>query len=142
MRLDVIRTAVQDKFKLNIKRKTRRAIYVTARTIYFKLSREFTTKSYDSIGDTLNKNHATVMHAMKIYDCWVFCKDTKNINKYKSIKTRLINNPPPEKYKKPNPCALQGLERWWRQKYFKEIGFKRYKRALINRNLRPKFYQE
>ena len=63
--MSTIRTAVQDEFKLNIKRKTRRHIYVVARTVYFKLCRDYTSFSLQGIGTTLKKDHATVLHACK-----------------------------------------------------------------------------
>ena len=53
--MSTIRTAVQDEFKINIKRKTRRHIYVVARTVYFKLCRDYTNFSLQRIGTTLQK---------------------------------------------------------------------------------------
>ena len=39
--------------------------HVYARTIYFKLCRERTHKTLKQIGESINKNHATVIHALK-----------------------------------------------------------------------------
>ena len=48
--------------KLNSPHRDRDHVY--ARTIYFKLCRERTHNTLKQIGDSINKNHATVLHAL------------------------------------------------------------------------------
>ena len=133
-----IRTAVQDEFKINIKSKCRQTNYVVARTIYFKLCKDFTGKSYDFIGSTLKKNHATVLHAVKnIYSCWEFCKttsqdDQKNINIFNKIKNRLEKDFNIQKKIKPITPNHRAMAAYWKNKYYKIKFYKRYDKAVIN----------
>jgi hypothetical protein len=48
--------------KLTASHRDREHVY--ARTIYFKLCRERTHKTLKEIGESINKNHATVLHAL------------------------------------------------------------------------------
>lgn len=50
---------------IEIDKNTRAREHVEGRALYFKLCRDHTSKSFHDIGATLNKNHATVMHAVK-----------------------------------------------------------------------------
>ena len=56
----VIRETTED-----ITSKSREQAVTDARAIYFKLVREHTNFSFKAIGESLNKNHATVIHAVK-----------------------------------------------------------------------------
>tara|TARA_B100001057_G_scaffold88852_1_gene85024 strand:+ start:2625 stop:3020 length:396 start_codon:yes stop_codon:yes gene_type:complete len=38
------------------------------RSIYYKLCKEFTFESLTKIGNTVNKDHATVIHGLKIFE--------------------------------------------------------------------------
>jgi biotin operon repressor len=63
--MDEIRKIVQHYFKLDISEKSRRFDLVFARACYFKICRDLTENSYQKIGASLGKNHATVMHGIK-----------------------------------------------------------------------------
>ena len=134
--MSTIRTAVQDEFKLNIKRKCRTRPYVIARTIYFKLCKDFTKYPYDKIGQTLGKNHATVLHAVKnIFECWEFCQQTsasekKHINKYKTIKERLEKNAKYIVRRSKSSRDYKKEAMYWKRKYFMLI-FKNNKRSKV-----------
>lgn len=65
--LQDIKQLVENETKLNLQTKTRKKEYVFARAIYFRLCKEFTTYSLASIGSTVNKDHATVLHGLKIF---------------------------------------------------------------------------
>lgn len=133
-----IRTAVQDEFKLNIKRKCRKRIYVTARTIYFKLCKEFTKYPYDNIGKTLGKDHATVLHAVKnIFQCWEFCQhtshvDKKHINIYNKIFIRLKTDLDNIKKRKVDTIDYRAQASYWKRKYLSLRPSSRYNKAVIN----------
>jgi hypothetical protein len=136
--MSTIRTAVQDEFKLNIKRKTRRHIYVVARTVYFKLCRDYTSFSLQGIGTTLKKDHATVLHAVdNIFESWVFCKDysakdEKYINIYNKIKKRLDTDLNSIKKKTVVSLDYKAQAEYWKRKYMKTHNIKRYHKAVIN----------
>jgi len=57
-----------DIFGVDIKKKSRKREYVYARACYYKLLRDKTACSLTSIGETLNKNHATVLHALREWE--------------------------------------------------------------------------
>ena len=133
-----IRTAVQDEFKLNIKRKSRKHIYVVARTVYFKLCKDFTDYSLQRIGMTLKKDHATVLHAINnIFESWIFCKnynvnDKKYINTYSKIKKRLHTDLESIQKKSHMPFDYKDQALFWRRKYLQSKNKKRYMNAVIN----------
>lgn len=60
--------------------------YTIARAVYYQLCREFTPLSLKSIGETLDQNHATVLHAVRnIFPSLKFYKDHKYIEVYNDI---------------------------------------------------------
>lgn len=63
--MDEIKKIIQNHFQLNISEKSRRFDLVFARACYFKICRDLTNNSYQKIGSSLGKNHATVMHGIK-----------------------------------------------------------------------------
>lgn len=65
---DVAKTIVDNYFGINIGRKTNQRKYVMARSIFYKILRYNTKMSYQDIANTFNKNHATVLHAIKQLD--------------------------------------------------------------------------
>lgn len=63
--MDEIKKIIQNHFQLDISEKSRRFDLVFARACYFKICRDLTNNSYQKIGSSLGKNHATVMHGIK-----------------------------------------------------------------------------
>jgi hypothetical protein len=69
MRHIEIKRIVDDYYNLDISRVTRRSLYVEARFMYFKLCMEFgDKKTLASIGASIKKDHATVLHGIKTLD--------------------------------------------------------------------------
>ena len=64
--------------------------FVEARAMYYKLLREYTNMTYFKIGKTVNKNHATVLHAANNFDWWLK-QDEGLLNVYTKIKERFRN---------------------------------------------------
>ncbi|QDP55107.1 MAG: putative bacterial DnaA helix-turn-helix protein [Prokaryotic dsDNA virus sp.] len=65
MNLNQILEYVQDRTGLDLQTKSRERSYVYARAVYFYLCREYTPLSTKKIGESLGKDHATVLHAIK-----------------------------------------------------------------------------
>ena len=65
---EIANTVVSEYYGLDIEEDTRKREYVTARSMYFKLLRENTRISFESIGRDLNRDHATVLHSLKQLD--------------------------------------------------------------------------
>ena len=62
---DLYKSIVEKHTKLKICKATRQFDFVFARSCYYYLCRNFGEMSFGKISATLNKNHATVMHALK-----------------------------------------------------------------------------
>ena len=74
---NVIMKMVNKKLGTNLykNRKSRKREYVEARSLYFKLMKDLTDMSLTSIGKTLQKDHALVIHAIKSYETYSFYEE-------------------------------------------------------------------
>ena len=64
----VIRNAVESMFNTQIHIPSREREMVYMRSIYYKLCKDFTFESLAKIGKAVNKDHATVIHGLKVFD--------------------------------------------------------------------------
>lgn len=81
-----IQKCVEQVTGLDLATRTRKHEYIIARTIYYKICRELTLYSYGDIGGILNKDHSTVLHAIKNFKRDV-AGDETNFKKYHSAFT-------------------------------------------------------
>jgi len=89
--LQGILAMVTRRSELNLTKSSRMKEYVYARAVYFKLSREFTNFSFKEIGHLVDKDHASVMHGMKVFEMLEFHKDPV-MNIYNECKTILTSD--------------------------------------------------
>ena len=68
---EIIKNLVQQVYKIDISRNCRTINYVQARAIYFKLCMDFTSMTIVPIASSVNKNHATLLHALKQFDVYL-----------------------------------------------------------------------
>ena len=68
MNSKIIKEAVESAFNTSINVKSRRREIVYIRSIYYKLCKDFTKESLDAIGKHVNKDHATVLNGLKIFN--------------------------------------------------------------------------
>lgn len=68
MTIDKIRELVEHEtgYDLTDRKRIREIVY--ARSVYFSLCRKNTLASLHKIGASVNKNHATVLHGIRLYD--------------------------------------------------------------------------
>lgn len=59
--------------------------FVEARAMYYNLLRQYTNMTYTKIGKTVNKNHASVLHACNSFEYWLK-QDEGLLNVYTKIK--------------------------------------------------------
>lgn len=59
-----IRDIVEDNVGFNLSIKGRKRYHSDARALFYKLCREYTNDTFETIGNELNKNHATVLHGV------------------------------------------------------------------------------
>lgn len=84
----LVKEIVEDYYKLKIDSKTRQRKYVEARAVYYKLLRENSRMSLQAIGNTMNKDHATVLHSLRQIKDWLeYDKQLKR--DYNTINSRL-----------------------------------------------------
>lgn len=88
MKLELIKSAVEDYFKIKINKNTRKREYVEARTFYYRFSRMYTKASMTSIGELVNKDHACVINGLNRLDGWMTYD--KRILAYYSELDRLV----------------------------------------------------
>lgn len=68
MEIKEIRSLVERELELDLSYPSRVRARVYARAIYFKLCKEHTRKSLSEIGSCVDRDHATVLHGIKIFD--------------------------------------------------------------------------
>jgi len=82
-----IREEIESKTGLDLSKKKRSREYVYTRAVYFKLCRENTELSLESIADTVGLNHATVIHSIKNVFPLIMKYDKQYATLYKRLKS-------------------------------------------------------
>ena len=85
MELKQIRKIVENHTKIDIGDKSRIQKFVYTRAMYFYLCREYTLFSLKEIGESIGKNHATVIHGIKLFNDWISEHEYAYIRKYEKI---------------------------------------------------------
>lgn len=68
MKLDKIKEIVEIETDSDLKLKSRQREIVYARSIYYKLCKTHTRATLSSIGKSVKKDHATVLHGLRLFD--------------------------------------------------------------------------
>jgi len=84
-----IKTKVQQSAKLKLTRNTRLRRYVYARAIYFKLCKEFTHSTLVEIGKSVGRDHASVIHGLKVFNILIMYSESV-LQLYTKIKKELL----------------------------------------------------
>ena len=72
MKLEKIKDLVSQEMQTDIKTKNRKRENVYARAVYYKLSRLHTNQSLESIAGVLDRDHATALHGIKLFNDWIY----------------------------------------------------------------------
>ena len=91
-KLKVIIDEVIKKFDADITKKNRRREMVYGRAVYYKLCKNLTSHSLTEIGSLISKDHATVLHGLKVFESLEFNKDVYYINAYEELLEKLKLN--------------------------------------------------
>jgi len=83
-----IKDIIEDYYNFKLDSTTRQRKYVEARAIYYYILRNKFNYSLSAIAETLNKNHATVLHFTKQFDSWLMY-DRVIRTDYQQIENRL-----------------------------------------------------
>ena len=109
MKLETIRTALEERVSIDFWKKTRDRPYVYVRAVYFKLCREFTQETFKDIGDSIGGyNHATVIHGEKLFDDVIRRHEPSLLKLYLLVKDDL-----PER-----PDFFDDPDRFWKDKIY------------------------
>lgn len=109
----IVREIVEDYYKLDITKVTRRRPYIEARAIYYKLLRDNTKYSLTTIGKTMDKDHATVLYFTRKAKDWILY-DKEFEQDYLALSERF------NRAKELNPEAFakaETLEGFWEGQY-------------------------
>ena len=68
---DLVKGLVEDYYKVELNKNTRLRTHVEARAIYFKILRDNTKMSLESIGRSVGRDHATVLYAQRKLSEWL-----------------------------------------------------------------------
>jgi len=91
-KLKVILNEVKNTLETDIRAKRRTREMVYARAVYYRLCKDLTSHSLSEIGSCLHKDHATVLHGLKVFECLEFNKDYSYIKAYEEMYDRLKVN--------------------------------------------------
>ena len=89
IKLKEIREIVEKYAKIDISSKTRIQKFVYTRAMYFYLCREYTILSLKEIGRSVNKDHATVIHGVKLFNDWISEHEKGFIKMYEKIENEI-----------------------------------------------------
>jgi|SRR5210317_170250 len=90
MKLELIKSAVEDYFRIKINKQTRKREFVEARAFYYRFARMYTKASMASIGELVGKDHACVINGLNRLDGWMTYD--KRILAYYSELDRLVRD--------------------------------------------------
>ena len=90
-----VKPLIDEYFNLDLSQKSRELDFVLARAVYFKVLRDVYFQSYQSMGRSIGKDHATAMHSYKHFDSYHdYYKSVKECYRHVQIKLGLIEKDP------------------------------------------------
>lgn len=78
-----VKKFVTFEFNLNLNSKSRKIEYIDARSIYYKILYDFYKLTYEEIGETVDKTHASILNAISNFTYYI---ERDNIKKEKYLK--------------------------------------------------------
>lgn len=88
--IDKIKQVVEQEtgYDLTDQRRIREQVYT--RAVYFTLCRNNTLASFQAIGNSVNKNHATVLHGVRLYEDTLERFDKTYSELYKRLQNKIL----------------------------------------------------
>lgn len=84
-----VKKFVTFEFNLDLNSKSRKTEYIDARSIYYKILYDFYKLTYEEIGETVDKNHASILNAISNFTYYI---ERDNIKKEKYLKILIALN--------------------------------------------------
>tara|TARA_R110000787_G_scaffold94579_1_gene197325 strand:+ start:413 stop:817 length:405 start_codon:yes stop_codon:yes gene_type:complete len=110
MKIEEILRLVELDVHADLNTKSRKRELVYARAIYFKLAKDMTKRSCDSIGKLVSRDHASVLHGIKLFDNVISEYEMEYVKIYKELRFK-IGNIVGNKYKYLDPHS------YYKEKY-------------------------
>ena len=85
MTIDKIKEIVERETGHDLTQVSRKTELVYTRAMYYNLCREYTLHSLEAIGKSVGKNHATVLHGIKLYRDWIDQHEERYMQTYEKI---------------------------------------------------------
>ena len=92
--------------------------------MYYKLCREYTLHSLNTIGKSVGKNHASVLHGVKLFDNWIDKHEKSYIDTYSRLDKIIAS--------KLNRERKYRDKEYYRNKYAKTLIKLKYSRIIID----------
>lgn len=89
-RVKLLKDIVNQAFNLNVDHRSRKAEYIMARAICYKILKEECKMSSSFIGRQFNKNHATILHSVQEFP-WMLKADKEMEKTYRKVLDRWLN---------------------------------------------------
>ena len=83
--LKLLREEIEFETGIDLVRQSRKRENVYTRAIYFRIAKDLTNASLASIGRTVKRDHATVIHGLKIFDNIITVYEEDLMELYKKI---------------------------------------------------------
>jgi hypothetical protein len=90
MKLEKIQDMLIKEFENDFTLKSRVQENVYQRAVYFRLCREFSSKPLKDIGSSIGRDHATVLHALKIFTNLKLWNETRILDIYQKVKDKIL----------------------------------------------------
>jgi len=89
MKIEEILRLVELEIEEELNTRSRKRELVYARAIYFKLARDITKRSYDSIGKLVGRDHASVLYGVKLFDTVIANYEMEYLKVYKELRFKI-----------------------------------------------------
>ena len=86
MKIEEILRLVELDVHADLNTKSRKRELVYARAIYYKLARDLTLRSYDSIGKLVSRDHSSVLHGIRLFDTVISEYEMEYLKVYKELR--------------------------------------------------------
>jgi hypothetical protein len=91
MDLNEIKEIVNNVTGLDITHNSRIPDYVYARAMFYKVCRDYNLGTFQSIANIVDKNHATIVHGVNLFDDWISKHEPNYIEMYDTINKKVAS---------------------------------------------------
>jgi hypothetical protein len=116
MELNQIKSILIDLFKNDFSKKNRQRHNVYQRAVFFRLCRDLTPYALTDIGAVLDKDHASVLHGLKLFKNFKIWGEDIYLSIYNEARLKLK-----ERYNFANPHANMTVEERYKELFMNHI---------------------